>query len=91
MSPATPVNPQPVPADIPALPVRFALEAVDLATGTLQALPLRAFNHDPEGVGASWSSPPRVVLVSGGIALVSPELHETTVLEAIKVGSTAPV
>jgi outer membrane protein assembly factor BamB len=90
-TPAAPVNPQPVPGGIRALPVRFALKAFDLATGRgVRVLPLPAFNEGPEGVGASWSSPPGVVLVSGGIALVSAELHETSVLEAIKVGSTAP-
>jgi len=89
-TPAAPVNPQPARGGIPALPVRFALKEFALATGRVVTdLPPPAFNQGPEGVGASWSSPPGVVLVSGGIALVSPELHETSVLEAIKVASTA--
>jgi outer membrane protein assembly factor BamB len=61
----------------------FVLTALNMATGaTVASLPLPAFNPGPDGIGVCLLGPPAVLLVAGGLVLVSPQFEETNVIEA---------
>ena len=49
---------------------------------TVASLPLPAFNPGPDGIGVCLLGPPAVLLVAGGLVLVSPQFEETNVIEA---------
>lgn len=66
-----------------AAPGTFVLKRIDMSTGRVldsQALP--AFDGGPDQVDVSPDSPPGVVGVADGVTLVSPQIEETSVVEA---------
>ncbi len=64
-------------------PGTFRLRATDMRTGrVLSDIGLPAFYGGPNGVVVSPDTPPGVVAVTGSVVLVSPELSETSVIEA---------
>jgi hypothetical protein len=66
----------------PPQPGIFVLTKLNMATGTTAAsLPLPAFSTSG-AVGVCLSSPPAVLLVAGGLVLVTPQFQETNVVEA---------
>lgn len=61
----------------------FELRAIDMGSGrTLTVTPLPAFYGGQQQVVVSADSPPGVLAVGNGDVLVSPQLHETDVVEA---------
>lgn len=80
---AAPPDAGPPSGDIPALPVRFDVQGIDLATGrVLLRLPLPAYNGGDDSVEVSLNSPPAPLLVPGSTLLVSPQLDGSDVVEA---------
>jgi outer membrane protein assembly factor BamB len=66
-----------------AAPGTFVLETIDMSTGrVLDSRALPAFDGGPDQVDVSPDSPPGVVGAADGVTLVSPQLDETTVIEA---------
>jgi hypothetical protein len=85
---AAPADAGPPSGDIPALPVRFDAQAIDLATGrVLLRLALPAYNGGGAGIEVSLESPPAPLLVWNSTLLVSPQLYETGVVEAFHLAA----
>ncbi len=68
-------------------PGTFRLVAMSMARGTVAvAVPLPAYHGGPNGVVVSPMSPPGVEGASHGIVLVTPQFHETGIVEALRAG-----
>lgn len=67
-------------------PGTFRLAALNMADGKITlSIPLPAYYGGPDGVVVSPRSPPGVDAVTGSIALITPQNHETSITEAFKI------